>query len=77
MKKQVKAARGPYGNEINVNINSLKELANHLQDAYDCLDEMDDDTFALADGEALINDLDTAIREVVSAIKFAKEGRLS
>ncbi len=76
MKRQIKSATGPYGNQINVNIEKMEDLRGYLQLAYDILEEMDDETFQLADGEALMNDLDTAIREVNDSIRFGKTGRM-
>ena len=70
MKKYVKAAVGPYGNSINVEYSRMTDLKKSLQHAYDILEEMDDETFQLCDGEALIDDLDTAIREVDSRIQW-------
>ena len=76
MKRQIKSATGPYGNQINVNIQKLEDLRGYLQLAYDTLEELDDESFQLADGEALMDDLDTAIREVNDGIKFAQNGRI-
>ena len=49
------------------------QLQRSLQDAYDVLENMNDETFQACDGEALIDDLDVAIREVSSAMEWAKE----
>ena len=76
MKRQIKSVTGPYGNNINVNIEKMEDLKGYLQLAYDILEEMDDATFQLADGEALLDDLDTAIRELNESIKFGKTGRM-
>lgn len=71
MKRQVKAAVGPYGNNINVNIGKLEDLRGYLRLAYDTIDEMDDETFqAIGDGEQLSDDLDVYIRELDYSIKF-------
>lgn len=69
MKRVVRAAVGPYGNQINVNIGKLEDLRGYLQLAYDTIDEMDDETFqAIGDGEQLSSDLDIYIRELYTTI---------
>lgn len=72
--KSVKAATGPYGNEINVNIEALKDLRGYLRLAFDSLEEMDDETFqAIGDGEQLSYDLDAYLRELDITINMLKE----
>ena len=68
----VKAATGPYGNNINVQYGRMMQLRRSLQDAYDILENMDDETFHVCDGEALMDDLDTAIHEIVAAMDWVK-----
>lgn len=71
MKRQIKSAIGPYGNQINVNIEKLEDLRGYLRLAYNTIDEMDDETFqAIGDGEQLSDDLDVYIRELDYSIKF-------
>ena len=71
MKKQIKAAVGPYGNNINVDIEKLEDLRGYLRLAYDAIDEMDDETFqAIGDGEQLSDDLGIYLRELDSQIKM-------
>ncbi len=72
MKRQIRSATGPYGNNVNVNMEQMQILRNALKTAYNTLEEMDDDTFNACDGEGIIDDIDTALREVDSAIKFVK-----
>lgn len=72
MKRQITAAVGPYGNNVNVDVEKMQDLRGYLQLAFDTLEEMDDQTFNAVDGEALIDDLDIAIHEVRDSIKFAK-----
>ena len=72
MKRQIKSATGPYGNDVSIEYNKALELKKHLQAAFDILEEMDDETFNACDGEALIDDLDVAIHEVESTLKFAR-----
>ena len=74
MKRQIKAAVGPYGNQINVDIRELINLKNYLQKAYDTLDFIDDETFqAIGDGEQMSDDLDTYIRELDTTIDMLKK----
>ena len=75
MKRQISAARGPYGNEINVNTNALVLLQRTLQDAYDIIEELDDETFQAAQLETLVEELDISIREIRDTIKFARSLR--
>ena len=74
MKRQIKAAVGPYGNQINVDVRELINLKNYLQKAYDTLDFIDDETFqAIGDGEQMSNDLDVYIRELDTTIDMLKK----
>ncbi len=72
MKRQIKAAVGPYGNNVDVQYNKVFQLKRSLRAAYDILEDMDDDTFNACDGEALIDDLDTALHEVDTVLRFAR-----
>jgi len=74
MKRQIKAAVGPYGNQINVDVRELINLKNYLQKAYDTLDFIDDETFqAIGDGEQMSEDLDIYIRELDTTIDMLKK----
>lgn len=74
MKRQIKAAVGPYGNQINVDVRELTNLKNYLQKAYDTLDFLDDETFqAIGDGEQMSEDLDIYIRELDTTIDMLKK----
>ncbi len=73
MKRQIKSATGPYGNQINVDVRELENLKQYLQKAYDTLDFIDDETFqAIGDGETMSDDLDIYIRELDQTIKFVR-----
>ena len=64
-------AKESYGNTIKVN--SLRVLQRKLQEAYNIVEDLDDETFqALGDGETLVDDLDTYIREIAQTIKDYK-----
>lgn len=74
MKRVVRSATGPYGNQINVNVKELVNLKQYLQKAFDQLEWLDDETFqAIGDGEQLSDDLDTYIRELDTTIQMLKE----
>ena len=74
MKRQIRSATGPYGNQINVDVRELINLKNYLQKAYDTLDFIDDETFqAIGDGEQMSNDLDVYIRELDTTIDMLKK----
>lgn len=73
-KSAVKAATGPYGNNINVDVRELTNLKQYLQKAYDTLDYIDDETFqAIGDGEQMSNDLDIYIRELDTTLMMYKK----
>ena len=72
----IKAVKGPYGNEVSVDLLKMQDLRGYLQLAFDTLEEMDDETFQAVDGEGFIDDLDIAIHEVNDAIRFAENGTL-
>ncbi len=66
-------AKGPYGNKLNVNTYKLRNLQKKLQEVYDLVEDLDDETFqALGDGETLVDDLDTYIHEIATTIKMCK-----
>ena len=74
MKRQIRSATGPYGNQINVDVRELTNLKNYLQKAYDTLDFIDDETFqAIGDGEQMSDDLDIYIRELDTTIDMLKK----
>ena len=71
MKRQITASKiGPYGNNISINVSKADMLADALRQAYDALEEMDDETFQAVDGEAMMNDIDDYLREVSSVIEW-------
>lgn len=72
MKRQITAAVGPYGNNVDVQYSKVYQLKRALRTAYDTLEDMDDNTFNACDGEALIDDLDIALREVDSVLRFVR-----
>lgn len=72
--KSIKAATGPYGNQINVDVRELENLKQYLQKAYDQLDYLDDESFqAIGDGEQMQSDLDDYVRELDITINMLKE----
>ena len=51
---------------VDVNYRDCRDLKNHLQAAFDILEETDTATFEAVDGAALAEDLDIYIRQIAT-----------
>lgn len=54
-------------NAEGVDLKKMYELQNRLQSAYNYLTDLDDKTYEACDGDALMNDLDTYVRQLATS----------